>query len=99
MSTADDTDISDTAVTKVHPGRLIFLLIASSSGMAGTERVSRTADILLSVPEVISDPPVPVTRLTGEVEISGGVFEDQDSSAELTGRTVVSVTLRIPLRP
>ena len=99
MPTADNTDVSKTAVPNVHPGRFISLLVASSSAMARTERVGRTADILVSVSEVIRDPPVPVAWLTDEVEISGGVFEDQDSSAELTGRTVVSVTLRIPLSP
>ena len=99
MPTADNTDVSKTAVPNVHPGRFVSLLVASSSAMARTERVGRTADILVSVSEVISDPPVPVAWLTDKVEISGGVFEDQDSSAELTGRSVVSVTLRIPLSP
>ena len=43
--------------------------------------------------EVVSDPdpPVPVARLTAEEEeLSAGVLEHQDFSAELASRTVVS---------
>ena len=99
MFTADDTDISSAGVPTVHPGIFILLLVATSSGQARTERVGSTTEILVSVSEVISDPPVPVARPTAEVEISAGVSEHQNSSAELAGRTVVSVTLRKPLRP
>ena len=96
MFTADDTDISSAGVPAVHPGIFILLLVATSSGQARTERVGSTADQMVSV---ISDPPVPVARPAAEVEISAGVSEHQNSSAELAGRTVVSVTLRKPLRP
>ena len=75
------------------------VVLPSKSLMARTERGGVTMEEvsiinIVSNRDISSKAPFTSTTKTAEVEVSGGVFEDRDSSAELASRTVVSVTLR-----
>ena len=85
---------------------VMIIVLPSKSLTARTESGGRTLEEvrlittkIFSNRHISSKAPLTSTTKTGEVKSSGGVFEDEDSSAELASRTVVSVALRRLLSP